>query len=143
MKKQTITVDLESTSLCTLSGVTGGIHPGQMLVYSARQNGKSYYQKMIQKMMLNAMYNGINLKTEYAMATFGALNKPKYKFSRAKWYYADHRYEDYDDVVAWCTEHFGPRPKYPDAWTRWTPEHIDRIRFRDEKDYAWFAMRWS
>jgi hypothetical protein len=68
---------------------------------------------------------------------------PKYKFSRAKWYEADHRYDDYDDVMAWCTEHFGPRPRYPDAWTRWYDIHIDRIRFRDEKDYNWFVLRWG
>jgi hypothetical protein len=67
----------------------------------------------------------------------------KYKFSRAKWYEADHRYEDYEEVIAWCTEHFGPRPRYPDAWTRWCDIHIDRIRFRDEKDYAWFMLRWG
>jgi len=67
----------------------------------------------------------------------------KYKFSRAKWYEADHRYEDYEEVIAWCTEHFGPRPRYPDAWTRWADIHIDKIRFRDEKDYAWFVLRWS
>jgi len=139
MKKQTITVDLESTSLCTLSGVTGGIHPGQMLVYSARQNGKSYYQKM----MLNAMYNGINLKTEYAMATFGALNKPKYKFSRAKWYVAEFNIKDYTDVVHWCTQHFGPHPKNPDAWSRWVHKYEDKIHFRDEKDYVLFCLRWS
>lgn len=69
--------------------------------------------------------------------------KPKYNFSRAKWYDADHRYDDYDDVIAWCTEQFGPRPKRPDAWTRWYDIHIDRIRFRDEKDYAWFVLRWQ
>jgi hypothetical protein len=68
---------------------------------------------------------------------------PKYKFSRAKWYEADHGYDDYDAIIAWCTEHFGPRPKRPDAWTRWYDIHIDRIRFRDEKDYAWFVLRWS
>ena len=69
--------------------------------------------------------------------------QPKYKFSRAKWYEADHRFEDYEEVIAWCTEHFGPRPRYPDAWTRWCDIHIDRIRFRDEKDYQWFILRWG
>ena len=67
----------------------------------------------------------------------------KYKFSRAKWYEADHRYADYEEVIAWCTEHFGPRPRYPDAWTRWYDIHIDRIRFRDERDYQWFVLRWA
>jgi len=69
--------------------------------------------------------------------------QPKYKFSRAKWYEADHRYDDYDEVIAWCTEQFGPRPRRPDAWTRWCDIHIDRIRFRDEKDYMMFLLRWS
>ena len=67
----------------------------------------------------------------------------KYKFSRAKWYYADHHYDEYYDVMAWCKEQFGPRPKRPDAWTRWCDVHIDRIRFRDEKDYLLFLLRWG
>ena len=69
--------------------------------------------------------------------------QPKYQFSRARWYDADHHYDDYDAVIAWCTEHFGPRPRRPDAWTRWYDIHIDRIRFRDEKDYNWFVLRWG
>jgi hypothetical protein len=69
--------------------------------------------------------------------------QPKYQFSRARWYDADHHYDDYDAVIAWCTEHFGPRPRHPDAWTRWCDIHIDRIRFRDEKDYNWFVLRWG
>ena len=69
--------------------------------------------------------------------------KSKYSFSRNNWYEADHRYEDYDEVVAWCTEQFGPRPRRSDPWTRWVDIHIDRIRFRDAKDYEWFMLRWS
>lgn len=69
--------------------------------------------------------------------------KSKYKFTRSKWYEADHRYEDYEDVMEWCTKNFGPRPRRPDAWTRWADIHIDRIRFRDEKDYVLFMLRWS
>ena len=68
--------------------------------------------------------------------------KLKYNFSRSKWYEAGYRYKDYEEVIAWCTEHFGPRPRYLDAWTRWADIHIDRIRFRDEKDYIWFTLRW-
>ena len=67
----------------------------------------------------------------------------KYKFSRAKWYEANHRYEDYDAIMEWCTEQFGPKPRRPDAWTRWTDIHIDRIRFRDEQDYVLFMLRWG
>ena len=69
--------------------------------------------------------------------------QPKYRFSRAKWYDADHRDDDYEEVIAWCTEQFGPRPHRPDAWTRWYDIHIDRIRFRDERDYQWFILRWG
>jgi len=116
-----------------IMNTTLGIHPGT-IISAGRQSGKSYYQKQI----LNAMYNGHNV-------TLGTepMKEPKHKFSRANWYEADHRYDDYNDVIAWCTEHFGPRPRYPDAWTRWCDIHIDRIRFRDEKDYAWFILRWS
>ena len=78
----------------------------------------------------------------FTMKTLGT-PRSKYKFSRARWYEADHRYDDYNDVIAWCTEQFGPRPRYPDAWTRWCDIHIDRIRFRDEKDYQWFILRWG
>ena len=74
--------------------------------------------------------------------------KPKYNFSR-DWYVADFGYEDYDDVRAWCAEQFGPDPELPDAWNRWPIDsrwqhrYAQQIHFRDEKDYAWFMLRWS
>ena len=68
---------------------------------------------------------------------------PKYKFSRAKWYVAEFNIADYTDVVHWCTEHFGPHPMYPDAWSRWEHRYENKIHFRDEKDYNWFVLRWS
>ena len=98
--------------------------------------------------MLADQITGVQPMTNYTGTVFKMKYKvlqsqSKYKFSRAKWYEADHRNEDYEEVVAWCTEQFGPRPRRPDAWTRWVDIHIDRIRFRDEKDYNWFVLRWG
>ncbi len=69
--------------------------------------------------------------------------KSKYQFSRAKWYKADFYYTDFDAIVNWCTEQFGPHPKHPDAWSRWKHNGQDRVFFRDEKDYVLFCLRWS
>lgn len=76
--------------------------------------------------------------------------KPKYNFSRAKWYEADREmvktksaYVKYStEQFSWCVAQFGPQPNYPDAWSRWYMIN-DRFRFRDEKDYIWFMLRWS
>ena len=77
------------------------------------------------------------------------LNKPKYQFSRAKWYTASlngnatWRFSDeYNDIIAWCTEMFGAHPAKHDAWSRW---HVGLgcVNFRDEKDYQWFVLRWG
>jgi hypothetical protein len=70
-------------------------------------------------------------------------NEPKYKFSRSKWYIADFEEKYYWEVEAWCTEHFGPQDKFPGAWSRWQHMYESQIHFRDEKDYAWFVLRWS
>ena len=137
MTKRTITVDLESWTPSPLSNTTGGIHPGQTLMYSAgRQTGKSYYQKM----MLNAMYNGTNLDTDFI---FKNTNEPKYKFSRAKWYEAEYDWVHYGEVNDWCKQHFGPHDIHPDAWSRWNHKYEGKILFRDEKDCVFFMLRWS
>lgn len=77
--------------------------------------------------------------------TMRASYKPqsKYKFSRAKWYIAHFEEKYYWEVEEWCTEHFGPHPRFPDAWSRWIHKYESKIHFRDEKDYAWFMLRWS
>ena len=69
--------------------------------------------------------------------------KPKYKFSRAKWYVAEYNWVNQVEVVEWCTEQFGPHPENPDAWSRWNHKWQDRIQFRDEREYNWFILRWS
>lgn len=124
--------------------LSGGFRKGEMIVISAgRQTGKSYYQKVL----LNAMYNGINLDTE---SIFENANKPKYKFSRSKWYEVSLMFKSYVPIqerLDWCEQNFGPQPKNPDAWTRWytTVRNPDSgsIRFSDSKDYEWFMLRWS
>lgn len=71
------------------------------------------------------------------------LPRPKYKFSRAYWYVAEFDDRQYFEVEKWCAEQFGPHPRYPDAWSRWYHKYQDRIHFRDEKDYAWFLLKWG
>ena len=77
--------------------------------------------------------------------------KPKYNFSRAKWYEADREmvktksaFVSYNqEQFVWCMEQFGLPPVNPDAWCRWYVFENRRYRFRDEKDYIWFMLRWS
>jgi hypothetical protein len=71
------------------------------------------------------------------------MTKPKYKFSRAKWYEAEYKDCYYDEVRAWCTEQFGPQPDVADAWTRWHHKYHNTVFFRDQKDYNWFVLRWG
>jgi hypothetical protein len=78
------------------------------------------------------------------------MKKPKYNFSRTKWFEADREmvktksaYVKFStEQFSWCVAQFGPQPNYPDAWSRWYMIN-DRFRFRDEKDYIWFLLRWS
>lgn len=124
-----------------MQNTTGGIPAGEMMVFSGvRQSGKSYYY---QKMLLESIYNA-NLCKEIILPMFAKpLAEPKYKFSRARWYHVDVDWSQYREVLEWCTEQFGPRPRVSDAWSRWFDNHGDRIFFRDEKDYVWFCMRWG
>ena len=112
----------------------GGFKHGHLSLFSAgRQTGKS---------MLNAYYGKIysnNLCKEILLPMKPA---PKYKFSRAKWYEAKLP-RDQQAAFAWCVKQFGPEPTITDAWTRWY-FNVDRtFRFRDEKDYVMFILRWS
>lgn len=148
MSKKTITVDLESYAQpCVLGNVTGGIHPDQMMVYSAgRQTGKSMINKAWAKMQLNSAYGkfGTNLCNEIMLPISFDKSKPKYKFSRAKWHiaYLAVFSDEFDDCLAWCTEHFGPRAKHSDAWSRWIVG-FGEIYFRDEQDYMLYQLRWA
>ena len=78
--------------------------------------------------------------------------KPKYQFRRVKWYeyemwepFPAGRPVNQDRVQAmleWCKEQFGPANPITDAWARWSVSY-SIIRFRDEKDYIFFMLKWS
>lgn len=68
--------------------------------------------------------------------------EPKYKFSRSKWYEAK-LFKNIDDALDWCEQQFGKEPNHPDAWSRWYFNVNRTFRFRDEKDYVLFMLRWS
>lgn len=107
-----------------------GWKPNELYVIAGRQSGKS---------MLNQWFSN-NLCKEIILPM---KPEPKYKFSRAKWYQADYDWQHYDEVVAWCTQQFGPHPKQQDAWSRWDHRYEGRIYFRDEEDYLMFVLRWG
>ena len=80
-----------------------------------------------------------NLCKEIILPMFPS--KSKYQFSRARWYEAKLP-RDRQGAFNWCVKNFGPEPKYPDAWSRWYFNVERTFRFRDEKDYVFFMLRW-
>lgn len=137
MKK--LIVDIES----------GGFKSGEMLVFAGRQTGKSMLTMHLLKdrwSQKNFYYTANNLNN---LCKEIMLPESKYKFSRAKWYtaempgYATWRFSDeYNQIIAWCTEHFGAHPNKHDAWSRWYVG-LGYINFRDEKDYMLYQLRWT
>lgn len=119
-----------------MMNVTGGIAPGQLMIFSGgRRTGKS---------MLNQMYGKLWSNNNLCQEILLPMKpEPKYKFSRTKWYVAEYNWMHHDEVVKWCTQQFGQQPQNPDAWSRWIHQYTDRIQFRDSKDYEWFILRWS
>ena len=147
MKNKTIIVDLEAWDALTptvLSNTTGGIYPGEMFVMQAScRTGKSLYMEMLK----NRIYD-TNLCKEIFLPMQPA-TKPKYQFSRAKWYsaempgHATWRFSDeYNSIIEWGTEQFGPHPTEQDAWSRWWVG-LGVINFRDEKDFVFYKLKWS
>jgi hypothetical protein len=145
MRNKTITVDIESYSqLCVLGNTTGGIPAGAMNVIGmSRQTGKSMYMKLLK----NRIYDS-NLCNEILLPMRPA-TKPKYQFSRAKWYSAEitghatwRMSDEYNSIIEWCTEQFGNHPDKPDAWSRWWVG-VGVINFRDEKDFVFYKLKWS
>ena len=102
-----------------------------------------------QQIMLTNLCQEIVL-TDTDMCSLGYnMPKPKYQFSRAKWYtvqlngHATWRLSDeYNQIIEWCTEHFGPHPAKHDAWSRWYVG-LGHINFRDSRDYVLYQLRWS
>jgi hypothetical protein len=118
--------------------LNGGLTPGQLTLYGAgRQTGKSY----LSWHFLKTRYYDTNLCKEIVLPM---KPKPKYQFSRAKWYEVHLFSKSWDPVqerLNWCEQTFGPQPKNPDAWSRWYTS-FTTLRFRDAKDYEWFLLRW-
>lgn len=120
----------------------GGFKAGQMATISAgRQTGKSYYYKLLK----NRIYDN-NLCKEIIMPS---APETKYKFSRAKWYSAElnanatWRFSDeYNQIIEWCKDTFGPHPVKPDAWSRWYVG-LGYINFRDERDFVLYQLKWA
>jgi hypothetical protein len=157
MKKQTLVVDLESMANVPqyqkdiFDKWVGGIAAGTMNVISVgRQTGKSmissYYYSASKQRSISVM--GSNLCKEIFLPMHPA-TKPKYQFSRAKWYSAEitghatwRMSDEYNEIIEWCTEHFGKHPDKPDAWSRWWVG-LGVINFRDEKDFVFYKLRWA
>jgi hypothetical protein len=115
--------------------MAGGFKRGEMALYysAGRQTGKSTLNQMYGKLWNDNLCKEILLPMKPA---------PKYKFSRSKWYEAKLP-RDGQGAFNWCVKQFGPEPTNTDAWTRWY-FNVDRtFRFRDEKDYVLFCLRWS
>jgi hypothetical protein len=111
--------------------------------------------RLSRKIALNFTYGPISLADRivgvqpmnipgYPKTTI-ALKKlmPKYQFSRARWYQAEFKPDDYHAVDAWCSQQFGPHPARPDAWSRWWHKFEYSILFRDKEDYIMFKLRWG
>jgi hypothetical protein len=155
MKKQTLVVDLESMTNVPqyqkdiFDKCVGGIAAGTMNVIGVgRGSGKSiissYYYSASKQRSLSVM--GSNLCKEIFLPMH-TVTKPKYQFSRAKWYTASiwdfFSETDYvQEMLSWCTENFGAEPANPDAWSRWY-HSFSTIYFRDEADFILYKLRWS
>ena len=101
-----------------------------------------------QKIMLTNLCQEI-IMTDTELCSLGYnMPKPKYQFSRVKWYTVDigrgvwKLSQEYNKIIEWCTEQFGPHPNRHDAWSRWWVG-VGTMYFRDEKDYVMFLLRWG
>lgn len=161
-KHKTVVFDLETINSISnfakkyqmniLDKITGGISADTMnVIFSGRQTGKS---TMALKVLKNRYY-GATDRTFWADTNlckeimFPEKPQSKYKFSRAKWHTASlngnatWRFSDeYNQIIAWCNDTFGPHPKKQDAWSRWYVG-IGYINFRDEQDLILYKLKWS
>lgn len=127
----------------------GGFKNGELVMYAGNpSSGKStlYNKNLCQEIVLTKprplTLTGLTINFNYSF-----WDKPKkenpYKFSRAHWYVAEFDWVHTREVLEWCSQQFGPHPRDPDAWSRWVNKYGEKIHFRDEKDYAWFVLRWG
>ena len=78
--------------------------------------------------------------------------KSKYQIRHVKWYeyamwepFPSTRPVNHDRVNAildWCKEQFGPANAITDVLARWSLSY-SILRFRDEKDYIFFMLKWA
>ena len=78
--------------------------------------------------------------------------KSKYQIRHVKWY----EYEMWEPfprttpvnqdrvnaILKWCNEQFGPANSITDVLARWSLSY-SILRFRDEKDYIFFMLKWA
>jgi hypothetical protein len=101
---------------------------------------------LAQRIMDNNLCKEIMLSTQSQPCVLGMSQfvSKKYQFSR-NWYEVKLFFKSYDPIqerIDWCEQTFGPQPKNPDAWARWYTS-FTTLRFRDEKDYHWFILKWG
>lgn len=130
-------LDMDINSLSLYHQPLSGFKKGEMMVIStARQTGKS-------------MLWDLETLNPCKEILFPMKPESKYKFSRAKWYSSKLKGNgiwrlgnEYNEMIEWCTQHFGAHPKEQDAWSRWWVG-VNDINFRDAKDYEWYVLRWG
>ena len=78
--------------------------------------------------------------------------KSKYQIRHVKWYEYE-MWEPFprttpvnqdrvDSILEWCNEQFGPCNAVTDVLARWSQSY-SILRFRDEKDYIFFMLKWA
>ena len=151
-KNKTIVIDIEAANAVTRTGQSILKDASEFIAYNTmdvfsvgRQTGKSMFNTFTMEVFKNRYYD-TNLCKEIMMPMEP---KPKYQFSRAKWHAAQlngdgmwRLGQEYNEIIAWCNDTFGPHPKRSDAWSRWWVG-IGQIYFRDEQDLVLYKLKWS
>jgi hypothetical protein len=101
---------------------------------------------LAQRIMETNLCKEIMLSTQSHPCVLGMsqIVSKKYQFSR-KWHEVHLLFKSWDPIqerIDWCVQTFGAQPENPDAWSRWYTS-FTTLRFRDEKDYNWFVLRWA
>ena len=144
IRNKTIIVDLEAANAVTRTGQGILRDACEYLAYNTMDIASTGKSTMTLKVLKNRIYD-TNLCKE---VMFPQPPASKYQFSRAKWYTVDigmgswRLGREYNDIIAWCNETFGPHPKRSDAWSRWWVG-IGQIYFRDQRDLVLYKLRWA
>jgi hypothetical protein len=108
-----------------------------------------YQENLCKEIMMTAQEQLCTLGVYYAPYIYiPKIMKPKYQFSRAKWHTVDigdgiwRLGREYNEIIEWCTKHFGKHPNRPDAWSRWWVG-VGSIYFSEEKYFVFYQLNWS